>query len=427
MRLVVIGGVAAGLSAAARARRLDRSLEILVLEKSSHISYGACGLPYYIEGQVRTLDQLQVYTVDYFARERDIRVRTNTEVASISHGRREVALGSGERVHYDKLILATGARRDLSLLRGADQPHVFTLDTWDTAERLKAFMDARKPKRAAIVGAGYIGLEAAEALRAQGMEVAVYQRSDNVLRREDPWLTAVVAKHLDRCRVKLQLNTPQQTIPEADLVVVATGLKPNVTLAAEAGIELGRSGPIRSNERMETNLTGVYAAGDCAETMHLVTNRPVWIPLGTTANKMGRVAGACAAGGRERFPGIAGTSIVRVCGLGVGMTGLSDAQAKRDGFDPVSVQIESQERPRYFGGRPNSVQLTADRRTGRLIGGVIVGEEGVGGRINVIATALTQRMLVEDFQYLDLSYAPPYSTVWDPLLIAAQQLIGLLH
>jgi NADPH-dependent 2,4-dienoyl-CoA reductase/sulfur reductase-like enzyme len=207
-----------------------------------------------------------------------------------------------------------------------------------------------------------------------------------------------------------------------DLVLVATGLRPNAEIAAAAGVETGRTGAIRVDDRMQTNLGGVYAAGDCAETMHLVTGRPAYIPLGTTANKQGRVAGANAAGVRDRFAGVVGTSVLSVFGLGVGMTGLSAEQARREGFSPVSARIEARARARYFGGKSTAVELVADKTTGRLLGGVVTGEQGVAGRINVVASALHNRMAVDEFERLDLAYAPPFSTVWDPLLIAAQQL-----
>lgn len=427
MRLVVIGGLAAGLSAASRARRLDPALQITVLEKTGHISYGACGLPYFLSGQVRSLDELIVYTPEFFERERKIAVRVRTPVVAISHPRREAVLASGERVRYDRLVIATGARRDISAIEGSGEPHVFGLDTWDDAERLKAFLLAAKPRKAAIVGGGYIGLEAAEALRTQGLQVTLYEARSDLLGRNDPWLTEKVSKHLSRCRVEVVLNHRLRRIPEADLVILACGLKPSTALAEEAGIQLGRTGAIRVSEYMETNLSGVYASGDCAESLHLVSGRPVWFPLGTTANKMGRVAGACAAGRRDRFPGIVGTSIVRVCGLGVATTGLSPQQARAEGFDPVSVEIDALDRPRYFRGRPTSLALTADRRSGRLLGAAVLGEEGVAGRINVVACALTARLSVEQFLHLDLAYSPPFSPLWEPLLIAAQQLDKLLH
>jgi len=208
--------------------------------------------------------------------------------------------------------------------------------------------------------------------------------------------------------------------------VLAAGLGPNTDLAADAGIEIGRTGAIRTTDRMETNLHGVWAAGDCAEVTHLVTGRSVWIPLGTTANKMGRVAGSNATGSRERFPGVAGTSIVRICGVGFAFTGLSAAQAKSEGFDPVSTRVEDLDRARYFWGRKTSVELVADRGSRRLVGGTVIGQPGAEGRINVIAAAVTNRMRIEEFAQLDLAYTPPYAQVWDPLLIAAQQLEKLL-
>jgi len=433
MRLVVIGGVAAGLSAAARARRLDRSLEIVVLEKGEIISYSACGIPYYIEGQVRSVAELIVHTAEQFERERNIAIRTRTEVARILHSRREVALAGGERIHYDKLIIATGARPARAGIAGADAPNVFTFSTLEEARRLKSFLAERKPRRAVVVGGGYIGLEAAGALRANGLAVTILTDTSDLLHRGDPDLTETLRGHLERCGVELGIGTAVKSIEgdkvagvACDLVVLAAGLAPNIEIAAEADIEIGRTGAVRTDERCETSLLGVFAAGDCAETRHVVTGGAAWQPLGATANKMGRVAGANAAGARERFPGIAGTSIVRVCGLGVGLTGLSESQARREGFSPASARIEGRDRARYFRGAPTAVSLVADRATRRLLGGTVIGEHGVEGRINVIATALHNRMKVHDFEYLDLAYAPPFAPVWDPLAIAAQQLLKQL-
>jgi len=429
MRLLVIGGVAAGLSAAARARRIDPGLEIVVLEKGATISYGACGLPYYIEGRIRSAGQLIVYTPEYFRKERNIAVRTGTRVVSIAHPRREVVLDGGERAHYDRLVIATGARPLGTDLPGAGLPHVFTLHTLEDAERLKTYLREKQPKNAVVIGAGYIGLEAADVLRRNGLAVTVVEHSSHVLHREDAGLTQAVRDRLERFRVELRSGTRVDAIaPDragdipCDLVILAAGLRPNVEIAADADVEVGRTGAIRVDERMETNLPGVYAAGDCAEALHLVTGRPAYIPLGTTANKMGRVAGANAAGRRERFGGIVGTAIVRVFGLGIAIAGLSVEQARREGFSPVSARITAPSRPGYFGGMPLTVELVADAATRRLLGGSVWGEEGVEGRINVIATALHNRMRVEDLEQLDLAYAPPFATVWDPLLIAAQQL-----
>jgi NADPH-dependent 2,4-dienoyl-CoA reductase/sulfur reductase-like enzyme len=422
MRLLVIGGVAAGLSAAARARRIDPSLEIVVLEKGPDISYGACGLPYYLEGRVPRAEQLVVYTPEYFRKERNIAVRTDTRVVSVSHPRREAVLENGERVHYDRLVIATGARPRIPDIAGVTLPHVFTLHTLADAELLKALLRDKQPKQALVIGAGYIGLEAADALRRNGLAVTVVEQSGHVLGRGDAELTKAVGDRLARFRVDLQWNTRISDVAGRELVILATGLHPNVEIAVEAGVEIGRTGAIRVDEHMETNLPGVYAAGDCAEAPHLVTGRPAYIPLGTTANKMGRVAGANAAGRRERFGGVVGTAIVNIFGLGVGFSGLSVDHARREGFSPISALITAPSRPGYFGGRPLTVELVADAGTCRLLGGSVWGEQGVEGRVNVIATALHNRMRIADLEQLDLAYAPPFATVWDPVLIAAQQL-----
>jgi NADPH-dependent 2,4-dienoyl-CoA reductase/sulfur reductase-like enzyme len=433
MALVVIGGVAAGMSAAARARRLDPGLEILVLEKGPVISYGACGLPYLVEGRVREPEQLIVYTPEYFRKERNIEVRTGARVVSMAHSRRELVLESGDRVRYDRLVLATGARSGTLALPGAGQPHVFTLHTLDHAIAMRRFLAEKQPRRAVVVGAGYIGVEAADALRRHGLRVTVLERSPNALLRDDPQITLAVRRVLEEHGVELRCGIPVEAIePDrvagvpCDMVVLAAGFKPNVELAAEAGVELGRTGAIRTTDRMETNLAGVYAAGDCAEVTHLVSGTPTYIPLGTTANKAGRVAGANAAGGRERFAGVVGTSIVGVFGMAFATTGLSEVQARAAGFSPVAARIEAYSRPRYYQGSKTTVELVADRATRRLLGGTVIGEDGAAGRIDVIATALTARLRADDFEQLDLAYSPPFSPTWDPLLISAQQLLHAL-
>jgi NADPH-dependent 2,4-dienoyl-CoA reductase/sulfur reductase-like enzyme len=424
MALVVVGGVAAGLSAAARARRIDPRLEITVLEKGPVISYGACGLPYLVEGRVRRPEDLIVYTPEYFRKERNIAVRTGERVAAVNHARREVQLASGERLRYDRLVIATGARSSTAGIAGADRPHVFTLQTLDDAERLRDFLRERRPHRAVVVGAGYIGVEAADALRRHGLRVAILERSQNVLLRDDAAFTAAVRKQLEAHGVELCCGVAVDSVEslDADLVVVSAGFQPNVELAREAGVEIGRTGAIRTDDRTETSVRGIFAAGDCAETQHLVTGRPTWIPLGTTANKMGRVAGANAAGGRERFGGVVGTSIVSIFGKGFATTGLSEAQVRAEGLSPVAARIEGRSRPGYFGGTLTTVELIAERSSGRILGGSVIGEDGAAGRINVIAAALAARMRLDDFEQLDLAYSPPFATVWDPLLIAAQQL-----
>jgi NADPH-dependent 2,4-dienoyl-CoA reductase/sulfur reductase-like enzyme len=420
--LVVIGGVAAGLSAAARARRLDPRLEIIVLEKGADISYGACGLPYFVEGRVKEREGLIVYTPEYFRKERKIDVRVNTRVVSIAHPRRELVLESGARVPYEKLVIATGARCDTLGIAGADQPNVFTLHTLRDAERMREFVRENKPRTAIVIGAGYIGVEAADALRRNGLKVTILERSGHALLRDDDNLTTAVRKQLETHGVELRTGVNVTAIEPCEMAVIAAGFKPNTQLAADAGIQIGRTGAIQTDDRMETNVRGIFAAGDCAEVTHLVTGRPTWIPLGTTANKAGRAAGANASGGRERFPGIVGTSIVGIFGMAFATTGFSVAQAKTEGFDPVSSRIEANTRPKYFLGTKTTVELVADRGSRRLIGATIIGDETAAGRINVVAAALQARMRVDEFEQLDLAYSPPFAPVWDPLLIAAQQM-----
>jgi len=422
--------VAAGLSAASRARRLDPQLEITVLEKGPVISYGACGLPYFVEGRIRKPEQLIVYTPEYFRKQRQIDVRTNSRVVGISHPRREVQLESGERVPYERLVIATGARCDTSGIAGAQLPHVFTLQTPDDATRLRGFIEQKHPRRAVVIGGGYIGLEVADALRRQALRVTVLQASQHLLQRDEEHWNTLARRQLERHGVELRCGVEAKSIAAdsvgdfpADVVVIAAGFKPNVALAAEAGVETGRTGAIRTDDHMETSLRGVFAAGDCAEVNHLVTGRAAWIPLGTTANKTGRVAGANAAGGRERFAGIVGTSIVSVFGMAFASTGISATEARAAGLSPVSARIEALSRPGYFQGARTTVELVADRATRRILGATVIGEQDAAGRIDVVATALQTRMRVDEFEQLDLAYAPPFATVWDPLLVAAQQLM----
>ncbi|HXA49418.1 MAG TPA: FAD-dependent oxidoreductase, partial [Candidatus Acidoferrum sp.] len=404
MALVVVGGVAAGLSAAARARRLDARLEIVVLEKGPVISWGACGLPYFVEGRVANASQLITYTPEYFRKERQIDVRVNSRVMSISHPRREVILESGARLPYEHLVIATGGRCDTRGVAGADvAPHVFTLHTIEDAERMRAFLRDRNPRTAAVVGAGYIGIEAADALRRNGLAVTIFEGSPHALLRGDETFTDAVRKQLEKHKVELRTGVRIASIDDLqyDMIVIAAGFKPNVELASAAGVEIGRTGAIKTDDRMETNLRGVYAAGDCAEVTHLVTGRPTWIPLGTTANKAGRIAGANAAGGRERFAGIVGTSIVSIFGMGFATTGFSASQARAEGFTPVVARIEANAKPKYYGGTKTTVELVADRSTRRLVGGSVIGEDGANGRINVIASALQTRMRIDEFEQLD--------------------------
>ncbi len=445
-RLIVIGGVAAGLSAASRARRLNTNLEIRVYEKGPDISYSACGLPYFIAGSPREADALRVYSAEFFRTQRNIQVFTNHEAVQILPGRRRVtvvAQGSGpEDVHFTSLVLATGAEPARPAINGLDLTGVFHVNDLQAAIKLKHFLESEKPRRAAIIGGGYIGLEMAEAMTAAGLEVTLVDRSAALFEAVDEEIASLVEAELDGRGVRvckgaraagifgdrtgrvrqMALEGAGEASLETDCVILATGVRPRAKLAEEAGIEIGVTGAIAVDEFMETSAASIYAAGDCAEARHLVSGRPAYVPLGTTANKQGRVAGENAAGGRARFAGIVGTAVTKVFNLEVARTGLSSEEARQAGFKIAAASVRAASRARYLGGKDILVRLIAERSTGRLLGGQMAGPEGVAKRIDVLATALHARLTVEQLGQLDLSYAPPFSAAWDPILIAAQEM-----
>lgn len=441
-RLVIIGGVAAGMSAASRARKLNPRLEIVVLEKGQDVSYGTCGLPYYLSGQVASPQDLVVYTAEFFRQKRNIDVRLEHEATEIEPGTKRVrALVRGAQpavFAYDKLVIATGGAPELRIL-GSDLSNVFTCNDLAGTIRLRAFLEEQRPKRAVIIGSGYIGLEVADALLNRGVEVTILERSETVLEAIEPEIGDRVEAVLGQHGVRLIKGAAVAAISgdgrgrahavqygtrgsePADFVLLATGVMPRAELATSAGIQTGQTGAIAVDERMQTSVNSIYAAGDCAEVRHLVTGRPDYVPLGTTANKQGRVAGENAAGGHARFEGVVGTLVTQVFELAVARTGLSVNQAKQHGFQPDAATITSKSRAKYFHGKPILVKLIWDRSTGRLLGCQMAGEEGIAKRIDVAAMALHTRMRVQDMLHLDLSYAPPFAPVWDPILIAVNE------
>ncbi|MBI4467647.1 MAG: FAD-dependent oxidoreductase [Acidobacteria bacterium] len=444
-RLVIIGGNAAGMSAASRARRLNPQLEVVVLEKGEYVSYGTCGLAYLVSGLVPRPDDLVVYTPDYFRTRRGIDVRTGHEATEILPGQKQVAVRTGEDTYalkYDKLILTSGGA-PAETIPGAQGPHVFTCNDLAGALALRHFLEERGPKRGLVVGGGYIGLEVAEALRRRNLEVTVLERSASLLEDIEPEIGEWVNERLARHGVRAEFNATVSSIESgrsgpasvlvtneraltADVVVLAAGLVPRAELGARAGVELGSSGAIRTDNRQQTNLPSIYAAGDCTESWHLVTGGPAYVPLGTTANKQGRVAGENAAGGNATFPGLVGTLVTKVFELEVGKTGLSEASARAAGFSPLGVAVDSFSQAKYLAGKPLRAKLVVDRASGQLLGGQLAGEEGAARRVDVLATALTARMTVAEFVHLDLGYAPPYGPVYDPLLVAAWEALKKL-
>jgi len=336
-------------------------------------------------------------------------------------------------------VIATGARAVKPNIKGIDLNGIFTIRFLEDGIAIKNFIRENSPKKALIIGAGYIGMEMAEALVSLGIDVTIVEVMPNILGSMDDEINEVVEAELQKNGVKLLKSTSvvefvgdgfvrkailnNGSSLDVDLVIVGAGIKPNSEIARDAGIEIGRSGAIAVNQRMETNIPGVFAAGDCAEAFHLVLGRPVYIPLGTTANKQGKVAGENAVGGNAIFKGIVGTAVFKVFELEVARTGISEKQAKEEGIDYVSTVIEHGSRAHYYpGGSKIRVKLIAERKTGRLLGAEMVGRDGVAKRIDVFATALHARMSIDEIAGLDLSYAPPFAPVWDPILIAANDI-----
>lgn len=449
-RMLVIGGVAAGMSAASKARRTNAELEIVVFERGDWISYSACGLPYFVGGLVERHEQLLARTVGQFASQR-VDVRLRHRVVAINPDRRTVTVQpEAERgrppveERYDALLLAMGATPTNPSIDGADLDGVFNLYVMNDALRIRGFVEQYQPKRAVIVGGGYIGLEMAENLARLGIKIAVVQRPPRLFSSVDNEIADLIAGELERQGVDLSLcdsvvracsgsdgrvecvDTNQGQLA-ADIVLFATGTRPTVDLARAAGVRIGETGAIAVDAYQRTNIPGVYAAGDCAEHFHRVAGRPFWVPLGTTANKQGRIAGENIGGGDVTFKGIVGTAITRAFELEIGRTGLSARDAELLGYDVVSEVVDYSDIAGYYPD-PGSlrVKLVAERGSGRLLGGQAIGTGGVDKRIDVLATALHANMTVDDLAWLDLGYAPPFNSVWDPVHVAASNLLKKL-
>ncbi len=444
-KLVIIGGDAAGMSAASKVRRENPDREIVVFERSPHTSYSACGMPYFIAGLVDSAERLVARSPEKFRDKFNIDVRIQHEVLEIDHSARSVrgaslADGSEFREQYDQLLIATGAEPVYPVLPGSNSGGIFSLSTLSSGIRVSDFMDKELPRKAVVVGGGYIGLEMAEALVRQGLHVSLVEKGEQVMASLDPDMGVMVSDALREIGVTLYLNeslngyqtsngrviavvTDQRTIP-ADMVIVGLGVRPNTRLAAEAGILLGEKGAIRVNPRMQTSIPDISAAGDCAESFHLISKRPFHVALGTVANKQGAVAGANLAGGYATFPGVVGTAVSKICKFEVARTGLNEREIQAVGLQYRTAVTKTKTRAGYYPGAGwIMVKLLAEGGSGRLLGGQIVGLEGAAKRIDVLATALTANMTVQNLVDLDLSYAPPFSPVWDPVQTTARKLL----
>ena len=443
-RFIIIGGDAAGMSAASRIRKRRPESEVVVYEAGEYVSYSACGMPYHIGGIVREFNDLIHYDVAKFREERHIEVHLKSKVTSIDPKSRTIVFqkgGNESTDRYDRLVIATGASPkvpdSLKAVSG-----VYTLRTLNDLIPFEGAIAASR--HVTVVGAGYIGLELSEALRSRGKEVTIVQHSGKLLRGYDSELSSAIEKELSDHKVNLEMNSEiSQVIGKegdltvtttsgnkfkTDIIAVAVGVSPNSRIAAEAGIILGESGAIRVNRLMETNIPGIYAAGDVATTFNRITGKEMYMPLATGSNKSGRIAGENAAGGHKEYPGITGTEVVKVFSLEVGKTGLDETTASHEGFDVVSATITSTSRSSYYpGSQKITIKIVGDRRSGKLLGAEMIGKEGVAKRIDIVAAALYSGLSVEDMTGIDYSYSPPFAPTWEPILVAADVLLGKMQ
>jgi NADPH-dependent 2,4-dienoyl-CoA reductase/sulfur reductase-like enzyme len=440
-RLVVIGGDPGGMAALSQVRRLRPATEIVVFEKGNYTSYSACGIPYVVGGDVEAVSKLISRAPEKF-RADGIDVRLRHEVTSIDLDRRAVAVrdldgATDLRLEFDQLLIGAGGRPIRPKLPGIDNPKVHGVQTLDDADHLLRHA-TEQCRRVVVVGGGYIGLEMAEAFVKRDADVVLVEGSEQVMHTLDAEMGELVADALRGTGVDLRLGKHVEAFTDdgvvvggemipADLVVLGIGVAPNSELARDAGITLGARDSIHVDRRQQTSAEGVWAAGDCCESFHLVSRQPVHIALGTIANKQSRVAGINIGGGHASFPGVVGTAISKICGTEVARTGLTTAEATAGGFDHCAVTITSTTKAGYFpGAEKMDVRFVVERGSGRLLGAQIVGGAGAAKRIDVCAVALTAEMTVGQIVDLDLAYAPPFAGVWDPVLVAAREAIKLV-
>ncbi|MDM8516140.1 FAD-dependent oxidoreductase [Desulfobacterales bacterium HSG16] len=439
-KIVIVGGVAGGATAAARARRLDEQAEIVIFERGEHISFANCGLPYYIGGTIKKRDNLLVTTAEDFTNRYRIDIRSSCEVLSIHRTEKKVEFknlltGTTDTESYDKLILSPGAEPIRPPLPGIDSKQIFNLRNIPDTDRIKEYVDQKKPDRAVIVGGGFIGLEMVENLATKGIETIIIEKMNQVMAPLDYEMASLIHEHLWMKQVDCKLDSAVSSFKEAadkivvttdrgeeiecDLVILSIGVRPENTLARESGLEIGKSGGIKVDSSMKTSDPDIYAVGDAVEVMDYITQRPVVMPLAGPANKQGRIAADNALGRKTLFPGTLGTSIVKIFDLSVASTGASEKVLKSANTPyEVSYTHAASNATYYPGAVMLAFKLIFSPGSGRILGAQIVGEKGVDKRIDVIATAIRGNMTVFDLEELELAYAPPYSSAKDPVNIA---------
>ena len=440
MKVVIVGGVAGGATAAARIRRLDEAAEIIVFERSGYVAYANCGLPYYIGGVIADPEELTLQTPESFYSRFRVAMKVRHEVTGIHPERKTVSvknLETGEKFEegYDKLILSPGARPTQPRLPGTGISKLFTLRTVEDTLRIKEHIDRHHPKSAILAGGGFIGLELAENLRELGMEVAIVQRPKQLMNPFDADMAAMIHGEMRRHGVRLVLGQTVEGFAEkdggvdvllkdnaplhADMVVLAIGVTPDTALAREAGLELGIKDSIVVNDRMETSVPDIYAAGDAVQVKHSVTGQDVLLSLAGPANKQGRIIADNICGGDSRYAGSQGSSVIKVFDMTAAVTGINEAHGRKAGLDVDTVILSPMSHAGYYpGGRVMTMKVVFEKETYRLLGAQIVGYEGVDKRIDVLATAIHAGMKATELKDLDLAYAPPYSSAKDPVNMA---------
>ena len=440
MKVVIVGGVAGGATAAARLRRLDENAEIVVFERSGFVSYANCGLPYYIGGVIEDEAELTLQTPESFYERFRVVMKVRHEVLSIDRAARTVTVRDLETGRefaeaYDKLLLAPGAKPTQPKLPGAGLDRVFTLRTVEDTLRIRRFVEQQRPRSAVLAGGGFISLELAENLREQGLEVTIVQRPKQLMNPFDADMAALIHTELRTHGVRLDLGHTVEGFAEAeggvqvllqgeaplqaDMVILAIGVTPDSHLAAEAGLDLGIKGTIAVNDHMQTSDPDIYAVGDAVQVQQFVTGQPAHIALAGPANKQGRIAADNIAGGDSRYTGAQGSSVIKVFTLTAAATGLNETAARKAGLDVEAVILSPMNHAGYYpGGRVMTMKAVFARDTGKLLGAQIVGADGVDKRIDVLATAIRAGMTAADLTELDLAYAPPYSSAKDPVNMA---------
>ena len=435
MKIIIIGSVAAGTSVAAKARRNTEEAEIIIYEKDSDISYAVCGIPYAVGGEIEDFEELTPRDAPWFKKRYNVDIHTKHEVTAVDHGRKTITVknlltGVLFEDTYDVLVFATGSIYNTpTVFKETRFENLFQIKNIESGKRIENYLRTNQAKTAVIIGAGYVGLEMAEQLHRLGVEVTILQRSKHPLSHLDLDMSARIEVEMmqqgihfcsEETVVEVRgeatltaVKTSKDRTIAADVFVLATGVKPNTWLAEQAGVKLGETGAIAVDTRLETNLKDVYAVGDVAESFHVVTHKPIYRPLASTANKMGRIAGDVITGGSLRHRGVLGTGIVRFFDITIAQTGLTEAEALAEDLNVATLYNIKPNKPTYMYGKEMVIKAIADQADGRFLGAQIIGYEGVDKRIDVLATALSFGAKAKDLFHLDLAYAPPFSTTKD--------------